>query len=281
MNMKTGKNKERSKHLRFFSLKMYSLLKLFLFSLLIIFNSLTAFSSETEIKLLKPSWSFDGFFGKFDRASLQRGYQVYTEICASCHSMKLLSYRNLAEEGGPGFTEEEVKAWASKIEVADGPNDSGEMFKRSGKPSDKFSMPFPNEKAARSVNGGAYPPDMSVLVKARAGGPDYIYSILLGYEKAPKDIKIEDGVYYNKYMPGHKIKMPKPLNKDSVKYSDDTEASEEQMAKDVVTFLTWAAEPHLEARKRIGFKTTIYLLILTALVYLVKQKIWLRVKPKM
>jgi len=260
---------------------MKSSLKLFLFLILIISNSLTAFSSEKEVKLLKPHWSFDGIFGKFDRASLQRGYQVYTEVCASCHSMKLLSYRNLAEEGGPGFTEEEVKALASKIEVLDGPNDSGEMFKRYGKPSDKFSMPFPNEKAARSANGGAYPPDMSVLVKARAGGADYIYSVLLGYEKAPKNIKLEDGVYYNKYMPGNQIKMPKPLNKDSVKYSDDTEATEEQMAKDVVTFLTWAAEPHLEARKRIGFKTTIYLLILTVLVYLVKQKIWLRIKPKM
>jgi len=141
-------------------------------------------------------------------------------------------------------------------------------------------MPFPNEKAARSANGGAYPPDMSVLVKARAGGADYVYSVLLGYEKAPKNVKLEDGVYYNKYMPGNKIKMPKPLNKDSVKYSDDTEATEEQMAKDVVTFLTWAAEPHLEARNRIGFKTTIYLLILTVLVYLIKQKIWLRIKPK-
>jgi ubiquinol-cytochrome c reductase cytochrome c1 subunit len=260
---------------------MSSLLKFSLFFLFLIFNISNSFSAEKQEKLLKQSWSFDGFFGKFDRASLQRGYQVYTEVCASCHSMKLLSYRNLSEVGGPSFSEEEVKAIASKIEVSDGPNDSGEMFKRAGKPSDKFASPFPNEKAARTANGGAYPPDMSVLVKARAGGPDYIYSILMGYDdKPPKSVKLEDGVYYNKYMAGNKIKMAQPLNKDSVNYSDGTVATQEQLAKDVVTFLTWASEPHLEARKRIGFKTVVYLLILTVLVYLVKKKIWLRVEPK-
>ena len=155
------------------------------------------------------------------------------------------------------------------------------MFKRPGKPSDKFVSPFANEKAARAANGGAYPPDMSVLVKARAGGADYIYSVLMGYDdKPPKNLKLEDGVYYNKYMPGNKIKMAKPLNKDSVNYSDGTVATQEQLSKDVVTFLTWASEPTLEARKRIGFKTVIYLLILTVLVYLVKKKIWSRVEPK-
>jgi ubiquinol-cytochrome c reductase cytochrome c1 subunit len=279
--MRIGKNKEKSKHLKFFKKIMSSLLKFSLFFFLLIFNFSNSFSAEKQEKLLKQSWSFDGFFGKFDRASLQRGYQVYTEVCASCHSMNLLSYRNLSEVGGPSFSEEEVKAIASKVEVLDGPNDSGEMFKRPGKPSDKFVSPFANEKAARSANGGAYPPDMSVLVKARAGGPDYIYSILMGYtDKPPKDVKLEDGVYYNKYMPGNKIKMSKPLSQDSVKYSDGTPATEEQLSKDVVTFLTWASEPHLEARKRIGFKTVVYLLILTVLVYLVKKKIWLRVEPK-
>ena len=187
---------------------MSSLIKFSLFFLVLIFNISNSFSAEKQEKLLKQSWSFDGFFGKFDRASLQRGYQVYTEVCASCHSMKLLSYRNLSEVGGPSFSEEEVKAIASKIEVSDGPNDSGEMFKRAGKPSDKFASPFPNEKAARAANGGAYPPDMSVLVKARAGGPDYIYSILMGYDdKPPKSVKLEDGVYYNKYMAGNKLSL--------------------------------------------------------------------------
>jgi len=281
MSMRIGKNKEKSKHLKFFKKIMSSLLKFSLFFFLLIFNVSNSFSAEKQEKLLKQSWSFDGFFGKFDRASLQRGYQVYTEVCSSCHSMNLLSYRNLSEVGGPSFSEEEVKAIASKVEVLDGPNDSGEMFKRPGKPSDKFASPFANEKAARAANGGAYPPDMSVLVKARAGGPDYIYSILMGYtDKPPKDVKLEDGVYYNKYMPGNKIKMSKPLSQDSVKYSDGTPATEEQLSKDVVTFLTWASEPHLEARKRIGFKTVVYLLILTVLVYLVKKKIWLRVEPK-
>jgi ubiquinol-cytochrome c reductase cytochrome c1 subunit len=255
--------------------------KLILSIFLLSFFTNGSFSAEKQEKLLTQAWSFNGFFGKFDRASLQRGYQVYAEVCASCHSMNLLSYRNLSEVGGPSFSEEEVKAIASKVEVLDGPNDSGEMFKRPGKPSDKFASPFLNEKAARAANGGAYPPDMSVLVKARAGGADYIYSVLMGYEdKPPKNIKLEDGVYYNKYMSGNKIKMAKPLNKDSVNYSDGTLATEEQLAKDVTTFLTWASEPHLEARKRLGFKTVIYLLILTVLVYLLKKKIWSRIEPK-
>ena len=156
-----------------------------------------SFSKESNVQLLKPDWSFNGFFGKFDRASLQRGYQVYKEVCASCHSMSLLSYRNLAEEGGPEFTVEEVKAVASQFEVTDGPNNDGEMFQRSGKPSDRFASPYPNENASRSANGGAYPPDMSVLAKARPGGSDYIYSVLMGYEeKTPENIKLEEGVYY-------------------------------------------------------------------------------------
>ena len=240
-----------------------------------------SFSKEAHVDLLKTSWSFDGFFGKFDRASLQRGYQVYKEVCASCHSMKQLSYRNLGEQGGPEFTEAEVKAIAAQYEVSDGPNAEGEMFTRKGKPSDKFKSPYPNENASRAANGGAYPPDMSVLVKARPGGADYLYSLLMGYEeKVPDNIKLEEGVYYNKYMPGNKIRMAKPLSEGSVSYSDGTKATQEQLSKDLVTFLTWAAEPHLEARKKLGFKSVIFLLILTILVYLVKKKIWLRVEPK-
>lgn len=254
----------------------------YLFIILFLFSfSNISFSKETNVELLKPSWSFDGFFGKFDRASLQRGYQVYKEVCASCHSMKQLSYRNLREQGGPEFTEAEVKAIASQYEVLDGPNAEGEMFTRKGKPSDKFKSPYLNENASRAANGGAYPPDMSVLVKARPGGSDYIYSLLMGYEeKVPDNIKLEDGVYYNKYMPGNKIRMAKPLSEGSVSYTDGTKATQEQLSKDVVAFLTWAAEPHLEARKKLGFKSVVYLLILTILVYFVKKKIWLRVEPK-
>ena len=253
---------------------------LFIVLFLLLFTNIS-FSKEANVDLLKPTWSFDGFFGKFDRASLQRGYQIYKEVCSSCHSMKQLSYRNLGEQGGPEFTEAEVKAIASQYEVSDGPNAEGEMFTRKGKPSDKFKSPYSNENASRAANGGAYPPDMSVLVKARPGGADYIYSLLMGYEeKVPDNIKLEEGVYYNKYMPGNKIRMAKPLSEGSVSYSDGTKATQEQLSKDVVTFLTWAAEPHLEARKKLGFKSVIFLLILTILVYLVKKKIWLRVEPK-
>ena len=240
-----------------------------------------SFAAEEAEKPISKTWSFDGIFGTFDRAALQRGYQVYTEVCSSCHSMKQLSYRNLAEKGGPEFTEEQVRVIASKFEVTDGPNVNGDMFKRPGVPSDKFINPFLNEKAARAANGGAYPPDFSVIVKARADGANYVYSLLLGYdEKIPKGIKLEDGVYYNKYMPGNKIRMPKPFSKDGVKYADGTSATEEQISADVTTFLMWAAEPHLETRKRVGFKAVIYLLVLISLVYLVKKKIWSRIESK-
>ena len=233
-----------------------------------------------KIELLKTDWSFKGLFGKFDRGSLQRGYQVYTEVCASCHSMKYLSYRNLAEKGGPEFSIEQAKAIAASFEVTDGPNDDGEMFQRPGKLSDKFIMPYANIKEAQAANGGAYPPDMSVLAKARGGGVDYIYSLLLGYEDPPSGIVLDDGVYYNKYMYGNNIKMSQPLYDGSVEYSDGTEATEEQMAKDVTTFLMWAAEPHLEARHQMGFKAIVYLIILTILVYLSMKKIWSRIESE-
>ena len=237
-------------------------------------------ASEQSHKLLNPEWSFKGFFGKFDRASLQRGYQVYNEVCASCHSIKYLSYRNLSEPGGPEFSEEQAKAIAAQFEVSDGPNSDGDMFTRPAKLSDKFVMPYQNEQEAKASNGGAYPPDFSVLVKARSGGANYIYSVLLGYEDPPSDITLDDGVYYNRYMYGNKIKMPKPLSNDSVTYSDGTSATEEQMAKDVVTFLTWAAEPHLEARYKLGFRAIVYLIILTLLVYFSMKKIWSRTESE-
>ena len=230
--------------------------------------------------LLKLDWSFKGLFGKFDRGSLQRGYQVYSEVCASCHSMKYLSYRNLSEKGGPEFSVEQAKAIAASFEITDGPNADGEMFTRPGKLSDKFLMPYANDKEAQAANGGAYPPDMSVLAKARSGGADYLYSILLGYVDPPEGITLDDGVYYNKYMYGNNIKMAKPLEDDLVEYSDGTIASEEQMAKDVVTFLMWSAEPHLESRHRMGFKVIVYLIILTILVYFSMKKIWSRVESE-
>jgi ubiquinol-cytochrome c reductase cytochrome c1 subunit len=246
----------------------------------IVFITTVQSISAEKIDYLKTDWSFKGLFGKFDRGSLQRGYQVYTEVCSSCHSMKYVSYRNLGEKGGPEFSDAAVKAIAASFEVKDGPNADGEMFMRPGKPSDKLVMPYENEKAAQAANGGAYPPDMSVLVKARGGGVDYIYSLLQGYEDAPSGMILDEGVHYNKYMYGNKIKMSAPLSEGIVEYGDGTEATVEQMSKDVTTFLMWAAEPHLESRHRMGLKAIIYLIILTILVYFSMKKIWSRVETE-
>ena len=237
-------------------------------------------SHGANTNYLKTDWSFEGIFGTFDRASLQRGYQVYQDVCAGCHSVQHLSYRNLSEKGGPEFLPEEAKAIAAQFEVTDGPNEDGEMFTRPGRLSDKFVKPFPNVKAAAAANGGAYPPDMSVLAKARKGGADYIYSLLMGYEEAPAGYELDDGVYYNKYMPGNKIKMSAPISDGLVDYSDGTQATTEQMSKDVTTFLVWASEPHLESQHKMGFKAIVYLIILLTLVYMSKQKVWSRFGSK-
>jgi ubiquinol-cytochrome c reductase cytochrome c1 subunit len=264
-------------------MKQSSILNTFFFGALFIFLFFTSNllkSAETNNDLLKVKWSFAGLTGKFDRASLQRGYQVYQEVCSSCHSMQYLSYRNLSQKGGPEFTLEEVKVIASNFEVEDGPNNDGEMFTRPGRPSDKFVSPYPNVNASKAANGGAYPPDMSVLVKARSGGANYIYSILMGYEDPPVGFNLDEGVHYNKYMSGNKIKMSNPLMEGIIDYSDGTETSVEQMAKDVTTFLTWAAEPHLEARHKTGTKVIIYLIILATLVYFSMKKLWSRIDTK-
>ncbi len=258
---------------------MRNFLRIFLITILFFGFSVTSNAAE-KVEYLKTDWSFKGLFGKFDRAALQRGYQVYTEVCSSCHSMKYLSYRNLAEEGGPEFTVAQAKAIAASFEVTDGPNDDGEMYTRPGKLSDKFVMPYDNVKAAQAANGGAYPPDMSVLVKARGDGVDYIYSLLQGYEDPPVGMSLDDGVYYNKYMYGNKIKMSNQLSDGLVEYGDGTNASVEQMAKDVTTFLMWAAEPHLESRHQMGFKAIVYLVILTILVYFSMKKIWSRIETE-
>ena len=251
--------------------------------ILIIFISTVSFSvyaEEVNTDYVKTKWSFKGIFGTFDRASLQRGYQVYQEVCSGCHSVQHLSYRNLSEKGGPEFSVEEAKAIASQFEVEDGPNSDGEMFTRPGRLSDNFVKPYPNVAASTAANGGAYPPDMSVLAKARKGGADYIYSLLLGYEEAPAGFELDDGVYYNKYMPGNKIKMSAPLSDGLIEYTDGTQATTTQMAKDVTTFLVWASEPHLESQHRMGFKAIIYLIILFTLVYMSKQKVWSRFTSK-
>jgi len=259
---------------------MLTLLNRIILTFFIFAFSFSVASEEMNTNYLKTDWSFKGIFGTFDRASLQRGYQVYQEVCAGCHSAQHLSYRNLSEKGGPEFSTEEAKVIAAQFEVEDGPNSDGEMFVRPGRLSDKFIKPYPNIEAASAANGGAYPPDMSVLAKARAGGADYIYSLLLGYEEAPTDFELDDGVYYNKYMPGSKIKMAAPISDGLIEYSDGTEATTAQMAKDVTTFLVWVSEPHLESQHRMGFKSIIYLIILLALVYMSKQRVWSRFGSK-
>ena len=251
-------------------------IKFFFIIVLIITVPTIVFSEEKKIDLMEANWSFSGIFGTFDRASLQRGYQVYSEVCAGCHSMQHLSYRNLSEKGGPEFSEKEAKAIAAQFEVTDGPNSEGEMFLRPGRLSDNFVSPYPNVEASTAANGGAYPPDMSVLVKARAGGANYIYSLLLGYEETPEGFELDDGVYYNKYMPGNKIKMSEPIYDGIVEYSDGTQTTKEQIVKDVTTFLVWASEPHLESQHKMGFKVIIYLIILIVLVYMSKQRVWSR-----
>ena len=188
-------------------IRLNSLLVKIFFIAFVTAISNSAYSEEKKIEFIKNDWSFEGIFGTFDRSSLQRGYQVYQEVCSGCHSIQHLSYRNLSEKGGPEFSLDEAKAIAAQFEVTDGPNDDGEMFTRPRRLSDKFVNPFPNIQAATAANGGAYPPDMSVLVKARKGGADYIYSLLLGYEEAPAGYELDDGVYYNKYIPGNKIMM--------------------------------------------------------------------------
>ncbi len=218
------------------------------------------------------SWSFQGVFGTYDRAALKRGFQVYSEVCAGCHSLRFLYYRHL---GSVGFSEDEVKAIAAEIEVEDGPDAEGEMFTRPGKPSDRFASPFANEMAARASNNGALPPDLSLMVKARKGGPDYLHGLRTGYaETPPEGVTVMEGMNYNKYFPGQQIAMAPPLADEAVEYADGTEATVDRHARDVVTFLAWAASPEMEERKRLGIKVLIFLIVLTAMLYALKRQIW-------
>jgi ubiquinol-cytochrome c reductase cytochrome c1 subunit len=212
-----------------------------------------AAADETEHGLDCPSypWPHRGILSSYDHASIRRGHQVFQQVCASCHSMSLVTYRDLV---GVAYTEEEAKALAAEIEVEDGPNDEGEMFTRPGKLSDRFPKPYANEQAARFANGGAYPPDLSLITKARHNGQNYVFSLLTGYRDPPAGVAIREGLHYNPYFPGGAIAMPKMLNDGAVEYEDETPATESQMGKDVVTFLSWAAEPEMEERKLMGFK---------------------------
>jgi ubiquinol-cytochrome c reductase cytochrome c1 subunit len=240
-------------------------------AVLLCFVSPLAMASESEHHLVDVDFSYKGPFGTYDKAALQRGLMIYRQVCSACHSMKRVAYRNLE---ALGYTEDQVKAIAGEYTVMDGPNDEGEMFERAARPSDHFKSPFPNEKAAAAANGGALPPDLSLITKARHGGGDYVFGILTGYASAPEGFAVPEGKYYNHTMAGNVIAMPPPLNAGAVAYEDGSPQTVEQYAKDVATFLTWAAEPEMEQRKRMGVKVIIFLTILAGVMYCVKRKIW-------
>ncbi|MEM9632000.1 MAG: cytochrome c1 [Pseudomonadota bacterium] len=256
-----------------------------------------AFSAGGDVHIDRQQWSFSGPFGVFDRGQLQRGFKVYQEVCQACHGLRLVAFRNLAENGGPSFSEAAAKQIASEYTVVDGPNDDGEMYDRPAILADRFPSPFPNEQAARAANGGAYPPDFSLLAKARAAqrgfpwfvfdiftqyqenGPDYIYSLLTGYEEDPEGIEVPAGQYYNhSFLAGQFISMAPPLYDEAVEYTDGTPMTVDQYAQDVSAFMMWAAEPHLEQRKKIGFRVMVFLIFFAALLYFTKKKLWRNVE---
>ena len=242
-----------------------------LLTLLVTVPAATTARSAESIPFPSQEWSFNGPFGTFNRGELQRGFQVYKEVCATCHSLNFISFRNLTDLG---FNENEVKAIAAEFQVEDGPNNEGEMFERVAIPSDMWPAPYPNDNAARASNNGALPPDLSLMVDARAGGADYLYALLSGYHEIPQGKEVGEGMYYNAYYPGNQIAMPSPLVDDGVEYADGTRATLVQQARDVTAFLAWATEPNMEQRKRMGVMVIIFLLVMTVLFYYSKKKIW-------
>jgi ubiquinol-cytochrome c reductase cytochrome b/c1 subunit len=252
--------------------------------------ALPALAAEQEAPP-KLKWSFAGPFGKYDEAQLQRGFKIYKEVCSACHSIQMLAFRNLADRGGPGFSEEQAAAVAGEYKIKD-IDDRGEPTDRTGRPADSFPPPFANELAAKAANSGTAPPDMSTLAKARTyqrgfpwfvfdmftqyqeQGPDYIAALLKGYEEPPKGFKLPEGGHYNKYFPGHTIAMPPPLQAGQVTYDDGAPQTMDQYSQDISAFLMWVAEPHLVQRKRIGFQVMIFLIVLAGLMYFTKKKVW-------
>lgn len=226
---------------------------------------------STDVVLKTRDWSFSGPFGTFDKAAMQRGFQVYNEVCAGCHSMKLIAFRNFADLG---YSEAEIKALAAQYEIKDGPNDEGEMFMRPGIPADRMPAPYANDNAARAGNNGALPPDLSLIAKARPNGPNYLYSLLSSYVDAPNGEVVPDGMYYNAAYPGHLIAMPQPLYGDDVEYIDGSATTIEAVSADLTQFLMWAAEPKMEVRKRIGVAAVFFLSVFVIFAYLAKRRIW-------
>jgi len=265
---------------------------------------LLAHAAGEAIAIERQKWSFAGLLGRFDQNQLQRGFQVYKEACAQCHGLSRIDFRNLAQPGGPVFNEDAVKGLAATYEVTDGPNDEGKMFKRPGRLSDKIPAPYANEKEARSIHNGAYPPDLSLIARARGveyhgsvlahpyhllkdmifsyqeGGADYVHALLTGYVEKPADFKLAEGMNYNRAFPGHQISMPPPIQDGAIKtdgkptFQDGTPATVEQMSRDVVAFLSWASDPKHDERKRMGLLVMLYLLITAVLLYFAKKRIW-------
>jgi ubiquinol-cytochrome c reductase cytochrome c1 subunit len=224
-----------------------------------------------EEPLPRENWSFERPFGSFDLAALQRGFQVYSQVCANCHSMQQVHYRDLS---GIGLNEDEIKAVAANVTVPQGLDAQGSPKEGPGTPANQFRSPFPNDKAASAANNGAVPPDLSLIVNAREGGPNYIYGVLTGFVEPPEGFKVGDGLYYNKYFPGHQIHMPPPLQDGTVPYTDGTSDSLSQQAHDVVSFLAWTANPELVERKRVGVRVVLFLAFMTGLTYAVKRRVW-------
>lgn len=217
-------------------------------------------------------WSFSGPFGTYDKASMQRGLKVYRNVCASCHSLKRVYFRNLE---ALGYEEGQIKTIAAEYTVVNElPNEEGDMFERTAKPSDKFPSPFENDNAAKFANGGAMPPDLSLITKARANGPNYLYALLTGYEEVPHGEELASGQSWNKYFPGHKLSMAAPLSDGVVGYEDGSPETTEQYARDVTHFLTWAADPYMEERKKMGMKVILFLIVFAGILYAVKRRIW-------
>ncbi|MEE9313222.1 MAG: cytochrome c1 [Rhizobiaceae bacterium] len=241
-------------------------------------------------KPVEQNWSFEGPFGTYDKGQLQRGLKVYTEVCSSCHSLNLVSYRNLADLG---YSEAQIKNYAAEYEVTDGPNQEGEMFERPARATDRFKGPYENDKAAAAANGGALPPDLSLIARARGpergfptfifdvftmyqeGGPDYLVSLLKGYQDAPSGHEVGEGLYYNPYfIAGNSLAMAPPLSDGTVDYDDGTPNTLDQQARDVSAFLSWTADPNLPQRKQRGFIVMMFLFLFAGLLYFTKKKVW-------
>ena len=251
------------------------MIKKFFFIIFSFFFLIPNLFAEEVMPLKKQNWSFEGIFGRYDNSTLQRGLQIYQEVCSACHGMKRLRFRELRDLG---FTNDQIKQYAKTFEILDGPNELGEMFTRPGEPSDTFVSPYKNKEEAKASFGGSYPPDLSLLTKAIKNGPDYIYSLLTGYEDPPKEFKLTDGLYYNPYYDGKVIAMPPPLYDNAIEYIDGTNASLDQLSYDIVHFLNWAAEPKLQQRKSLGLKVLLFLIVLTLLLYVTMKEIWSRIE---